>query len=509
MTKRRRIAVGQLWQESHDFNPARTEASDFVVERGAELIACNRAASSTLGGLLRRLEAAGVELVPTLAARARPGGRVAGEVYRGFKQEIVAALRAAGHLDAIVFELHGAMTAEGCGSAELDILEAMRGVVGPDVPISVGFDLHGHIMPAILRTLDICTACKTNPHADTAEAGEKAAELALALLDGRIRPITAYAKLPMLPRGGWETTDEPLATLHRMAREAVAASGGKLLDVSIFNVHPYRDMTEMGQALIAIADGDAALAQRNVATIAQAMWRWRERFMDDFASIDAALDRVAARNKALPIVLSDMGDRVLAGAPGDSTALLKRVRERGLKIRGAHPVTDPASAARAIAAGVGANVRLELGGAITPGFAPLPIEGRVLHVSDGDFVQKGPFQGGQRSTLGPCAVLDCDGQTVLVTTAAGMTQDPVAFTSQGIDIAAHDFVVAKSGNHFKISFAGLAVPLVVNTPGMSTHDFHFFPYTLTKLWPLHELQLDSVAVEFFGKAAPAAASAAL
>ena len=26
---RRRIAVGRLWQESHDFNPARTEASDF------------------------------------------------------------------------------------------------------------------------------------------------------------------------------------------------------------------------------------------------------------------------------------------------------------------------------------------------------------------------------------------------------------------------------------------------------------------------------------------------
>jgi hypothetical protein len=26
---RRRIAVGQLWQEGHDFNPARTEASDF------------------------------------------------------------------------------------------------------------------------------------------------------------------------------------------------------------------------------------------------------------------------------------------------------------------------------------------------------------------------------------------------------------------------------------------------------------------------------------------------
>jgi microcystin degradation protein MlrC len=507
--RRRRIAVGQLWQESHDFNPARTEASDFVVERGAELIARNRGASSTLGGLLRRLEAAGVELVPTLAARARPGGRVAGEVHRGFRDEIVATLRAAGPLDAIVFELHGAMTAEGCGSAELDVLEAIRGVVGAQVPISVGFDLHGHITPAILRTLDIGTACKTNPHADTAEAGEKAAELALALLDGRIRPVTAYAKLPMLPRGGWETTDEPMATLHRMAREAIAAAAGRLLDVSIFNVHPYRDMPEMGQAIIAIADGDAALAERTVATIARAMWQWRECFMDDFASIDRALDQVAARDPALPLVLSDMGDRVLAGAPGDSTAILRRVRERGLAIRGAHPVTDPVSAARAIAAGVGATLRLELGGAITPGFAPLPIEGRVLHVSDGDFVQKGPYQGGQRSTLGPSAVLDCDGQTVLVTTAAGMTQDPAAFTSQGIDIAAHDFVVAKSGNHFKISFAGVAVPLVVDTPGMSTHDFGFFPYTLTKFWPLHDLRLDGVPIEFFGRDAPAAARAAL
>jgi len=508
-TRRRRIAVGQLWQESHDFNPARTEASDFVVERGDELIMRNRDASSTLGGLLRRLDAAGVELVPTLAVRARPGGRVAGEVYRGFRDEIVATLRAAGPLDAVVFELHGAMTAEGCGSAELDILKAMRAVVGPAVPISVGFDLHGHIMPAILRTLDICTACKTNPHADTAEAGENAADLALAMLDGRIRPVTAYAKLPMLPRGGWETTDEPLATLHRMAREAIAAAPGRLLDVSIFNVHPYRDVPEMGQAIIAIADGDAALAERSVAAIAQAMWRWRERFKDDFASIDRALDRVAARDPSLPLVLSDMGDRVLAGAPGDSTAILRRLRERGLALRGVHPATDPASAARAIAAGIGATVRLELGGGITPGFAPMAIAGRVLHVSDGDFVQKGLYQGGQRSALGPCAVLDCDGQTVLVTTAAGMTQDPAAFTSQGIDIAAHDFVVAKSGNHFKISFAGVAVPLVVDTPGMSTHDFHFFPYTQTRFWPVHDLQLDAVPVTFFGADAPPARRAVL
>ena len=139
---------------------------------------------------------------------------------------------------------------------------------------------------------------------------------------------------------------------------------------------------------------------------------------------------------------------------------------------------------------------------MTPGFESLPLRLRVRRTGPvGDFVQKGPYQAGQRSTLGPCAVLEDDrGNLILVTTAAGMTQDPAAFTSQGIDLAACDFVVAKSGNHFKLSFAGVATPVVANTPGLCNYRPGFFPFTQSRLWPEEpELDLRSLRVRHFGR----------
>ncbi|WP_159998377.1 M81 family metallopeptidase [Roseomonas sp. 18066] len=499
-----RILVGQLWQESHDFNPVPTLAADFAVERGPAMLSANAQAGSTLGGILRSLRAAGVEAVPTLAARARPGGKVAGPVYEGFRDEILAAAAAAGRLDAVVLELHGAMTAEGHDSPEADLMTRLRALLGPGVVIAIGLDLHGHVTDALLRACDIVTACKENPHSDVVEAGERAVALTLDTLAGRLRPVTTMVKLPMLLPGGSETVDHPLAELHAIARAAVAGDPA-LRDVSIFNVHPFRDVADMGQAVLAIADGDSAAADRAALAVARPMWAWRAQFTHEFPEADAALRTVLAEPAARPFVLSDRGDRVLAGAPGDGLHLLQRLRALDLPLRGAFPVTDPETAAAALAAGVGAVLDLAVGGRMTPGFAPLPLRLTVLRTDPlGEFVQKGPYQAGQRSTLGACAVLRDDrGNLVLASTAAGMTQDPAAFTSQGIDLAALDLVVAKSGNHFKLSFAGIATPLVVDTPGMGSYRAGFFPYTKSRFWPeIPALALEEIRLRRFGRGAP-------
>jgi microcystin degradation protein MlrC len=479
-----RFLVGQLWQESHDFNPVPTRASDFAVERGAEMLAANGEAGSTLGGILRTLQAAGVRMVPTLAARARPGGQVDADVYRDLRDAILTTAAAAGPLDGAVFELHGAMTARGEESPEADLMGRLRKLLGPHAVIAVGLDLHAHVTDALLAACDIVTACKQNPHSDVVDAGERAARLALDTLAGRIRPVMSMVKLPMLLTGGSETVDRPLADLHAIAR-AATDTDARLLDVSIFNVHPFRDVADLGQAVVAIADGDAAAADAAALAVARPMWAWRERFTHEFPDADSALDAVMDQAARRPFVLGDRGDRVLAGAPGDGLHLLARLRARGLKLRGAFPVTDPATAAAAIAAGPGAILRRQVGGGVTPGFAPLLLDLRVIRTdTSGSFVQKGPYQAGQRSMLGPCAVLEDDrGNTVLATTAAAMTQDPAAFTSQGIGIGSFDLIVAKSGNHFKLSFAGVATPLVVDTPGMSTYRPGFFPYSRSRPWP--------------------------
>lgn len=500
----KRILVGQLWQESHDFNPVLTEANDFAVERGEDMLAANADAGSTLGGILRALRAAGAILVPSLAARARPGGRVRGTVYEAFRAEIIAVARAAAPLDGAVFELHGAMTAEGYDSTEADLTAALRDTLGAGAVIAVGLDLHGHVTDRLLRACDIVTACKENPHSDTVEAGERAARLALDMLEGKIRPVTSMVKLPMLLQGRSETVDRPLADLHAAARQAVADTPA-LLDVSIFNVHPYRDVPDLGQAIIAIADADEKPADAIATSLARAMWAERGRFVSEFPDIDAALDIVSSNPARRPFVLSDRGDRVLAGAPGDGLAVLHRLRARGLGLKGVFPVTDPGAAAAAIAAGPGSILTRGVGGGITPGFQPLRLDWRVRRTDPvGAFVQKGPYQAGQRSTLGPCAVLEDDaGNIVLVTTAAAMTQDPAAFTSQGIDLAACDFVVSKSGNHFKLSFAGIAEPIVIGTGGMSAYRPGTFPYEKSRIYPEDPtLALPTLRLRRFGRTNP-------
>src|SRR3546814_12391549 len=100
-----------------------------------------------------------------------------------------------------------------------------------------------------------------------------------------------------------------------------------------------------------------------------------------------------------------MGDRVLAGAPGDSTAILAAALAHPDRLLGAVPVTDPEAAAKAIAAGIGRRVTLAVGGRFTPAFVPLEITGDVMAVTDGRFIIKGPYQAGEAASLGPTAVV--------------------------------------------------------------------------------------------------------
>jgi len=140
-----RILVGQLWQEGHAFNPVPTSAADFVVEEGATMLSANARAGSTLGGILSHLRATGVEVVPTLAARARPGGPVERKVYESFRDRILEIAGAAGRLDGVVFELHGAMSVGGYESPEADLMSRLRTLLGPEAVVAVGADLRPYV----------------------------------------------------------------------------------------------------------------------------------------------------------------------------------------------------------------------------------------------------------------------------------------------------------------------------------------------------------------------------
>ncbi len=207
-----RIAIAGLSVESSTFSPARTTVESFRPKRGAEILATRPFWSA--GGSL--VDAA--EWVPILQGRSIPGGPVPAEDYRLLKEEILAGLRDAGPLDGLVFDIHGAMSVIDLDDAEGDLAVAVREVVGPDVLISTGMDLHGNVSRRLAHTLDLLTCYRMAPHEDALDTKERAVRNLLdrlALPPERRRPLKAWIPVPiLLPGEKTSTRIEPAKSLY-------------------------------------------------------------------------------------------------------------------------------------------------------------------------------------------------------------------------------------------------------------------------------------------------------
>ena len=83
-----RILIGAIGHESNTFTPFLTTLEDFYVLYGSDIL--NRPPRrSSLDGIVTTLQAHNVELVPTVAAGAMPGGVVEYSAYETFKRAVL------------------------------------------------------------------------------------------------------------------------------------------------------------------------------------------------------------------------------------------------------------------------------------------------------------------------------------------------------------------------------------------------------------------------------------
>ena len=150
-----RILICECMQEISSFNPLPCGYEVFDVQRGEELFE-QRGRNSGLGGALEVFAGrADLELLPTYGARAGSAGLLGAAGWDRLSGELLGAVAARiGEADGIYVSLHGAMAAEGELDPEGHLLEAIREMAGPDVPIVVSLDLHGILTDRMLRQVD-------------------------------------------------------------------------------------------------------------------------------------------------------------------------------------------------------------------------------------------------------------------------------------------------------------------------------------------------------------------
>ena len=199
-------------------------------------------------------------------------------------------------------------------------------------------------------------------------------------------------------------------------------------------------------------------------------------------SLDAALDRALASSRT-PVVIADQSDNAGGGAPSDSTFVLRTLLERGVTNAGVAMIWDPIVVQLAHAAGVGATLRVRLGGKLGPMSGdPLDLTVTVTGLID-DMVQEWPQQGEPvRVPCGHSAALHCNGIDIIVNSRRGQVFGPQVFSNFGIDPSQKRLLVVKSTQHFYAGFAPIAGEILyMAAPGAIAPLFTQIPYTRVDL----------------------------
>lgn len=465
-----KLVIAQMKHETNTFSPVPTDLARFatgadVPPEGAAAVAAYRDTGSAIGAFIDLAEAAGADYQVAVAGNAWPSGPVHDAAFEHMAGRICDAVKAG--CDAVLLDLHGAMVTQTYEDGEGELLRRIR-AINPTVPIGVALDMHTNLYDAIGEHSTVIAGYQTYPHIDMYETGLRAGRALLALLAGTVKPAMAWGRQAMLPHVMRQGSDDsPNKELQARCRQMEAEGA---LCATVFVGFPNADIEFAGLSAVVVCDGDAAKARRWCDELLTMAWAARAQFVYQIEPLAESMARAKAlaENKPAgsgPVVLLDHSDNCASGGTMDTMTVLGAMLDAGLDEAAAFAIYDPAAVQQMIAAGVGSEITLQLGGkldmpAIGLQGQPRSVSGRVRLVCDGRFRNRGPMARGEINDMGPSAVLDTGKLQIVVISNHVEPHDLAAFTAVGIAPDRCKYLMLKSRIHWRAGLRSLAHAVV-------------------------------------------------
>jgi microcystin degradation protein MlrC len=464
-----RLLIAMMKHETNTFSPVPTPLARFGHGPGPlygdAAVRAYRGTGSGLGAYLDLAEREGAEVVLPIAAGAPPSRPVDDAAFEHMAAVICGAVKKGGY-DGIMLDLHGAMVTESFEDGEGELLRRIR-AIDPATPIAVSLDMHANLYDAIIDNATVVAGYRTYPHIDTYDTAKRAGEILLAAMRGEVRPVMAWGNVPMLPHVMRQGSDDhPNRELQ--TRVAAMSTEGALA-ASLFTGFPHADISNAGLSVVVVTDGDRALAETLRDELLDQAWADREAFVYQLEPLEQSLARARAIEPPQPgegpIVLLDHYDNCASGGTMDTTAVLAAILREGLENVAAFAIYDPQAVQQAIAAGIGAEVSLSVGGKLAmpaiPGESrPVTITGVVKTISQGRFRNKGPMGRGVLTDMGPSVVIDTGKAEIALISRHVEPSDLNCFLALGIDPMQKRYVMLKSRIHWRAGLGAMAKAVV-------------------------------------------------
>lgn len=317
-----RILIGGFVAECNAYSNKMAEIQDFTIKTGE--------------GILESLpikeiaEENKIELVPSIYASAGGTGIVSYDSFDYILKQFKKAIKKnQGQIDGMYFFFHGASYIEDLEGFSGDhyLMREIRKLVGPYMPIAVTCDPHGNLSEQYAKDCTILRTFRHSPHTDRNEAMQITFRALIDVLSNRREIHEVYRKVPILLGGErCVSTDEPLVSINKLLNEIEADP--RILTCSYHIGYLRHDSDKCGAGIMVVPNGpeDEEYARQKADEIYDFVWsRHKEFHFTGYADEpDKALDAML-NFKGSPCFLTDSGDNVTAGAPGENTYVLKQV----------------------------------------------------------------------------------------------------------------------------------------------------------------------------------------
>lgn len=488
-----RVLLAQFMHETNTFSKLPTTLDDYrrrFLVRGEAIVPKFKGTKNEMGGYIDSAAKYGWEPVYAVAANATPSGTLTRETWETIRDIILDTAKKAGKLDGICLSLHGAMVSETEDDAEGALLEALRKIVGPDVPIVATLDLHANATIKMASNANALVSFRTYPHVDGYERSIQAAALVQEAMEGTKKPRCLLVQPAML-----EGADHGRTTQPGLMRDLLAKADGyeKEPGINVVSIQvgfTWSDIPYTGPSIaVSHEPGAEPRAKAIAAALIDDIWKRRDESSSAFRSIaDGIAAAKAGAGKKGPLVIADGTDNPGGGGYNDTTPVLQALLDAGIDNVAFGTIFDPKTVQQAMKAGVGAEIDVELGGHTDESMGkPVKAKAVVKMLSDGTFRNDGPMNAGVETQMGPTAVLRIGGIDVVTISSRVQTIDLQVFLSQGIDPASKSVVVVKSVQHFRAAYGPIAREIVlVDSGGICSPDISRLKFKKLRrpIWPL-------------------------
>lgn len=495
-----RVLIAGLFHETHNFLSGTTDWSAFDVWYEEDLLSlCGQ--SSPIGGVLDYALQQGWDIVPTVFATAVPSATVEDDAFERFwslfKTSAAAAIESG--VDAIYLVLHGAFVSQTMHDIEGTFLRRIRSLAGGgQVPIFGVYDLHANYSQSMAENSDCLVAYRENPHSDAKQAAIRAAERLQQFRETGQKPRQYMIQPPIIwPPTGTASAADPMRRLLKLARELEANNP----DFWVVNVNAgfaFSDTRDTGVSFSIATCG-------NEATAVQALQQLSQMAIDHAAegnviesSLDAVLAAVKTRaNGGQPslTVIAEPSDNIGGGAPGDGTGLLRGLLDEKIE-NAAVCLWDPIAVEKLQTCGIAENLTIVIGGrgsSLSEG--PLEVQCELVALCDGRFELEDKnshlaSMSGDHFDMGECAVIRCDGVTILLTSGRTPPMDLGQWRHVGIDPQSLAVIGVKAAVAHRKAYDTIATDHAwIDTAGPCQSRLASFPYKHVRR-PIYPLDVD-------------------